>query len=143
MPPSPPPSNKKKIKNKNINTPAKIPVRKKEIANLLDKECVTIVYSNKIYSFCNKEKKPTGNRIFKCTKSKAEINEKCNPIKGQNGKNGFAVKENSTYIFLKHFHAADTHGTPCGTQHSQIKWGRPKLYSWKSPGEGLGKIRNH
>ena len=51
------------------------------------------------------------------------------------------VKENSTYICSKHFHAADIHRAHGGTRHSLIKGSRPKLYSWNTFGEGLGKSR--
>ena len=45
--------------------------------------------------------------FFKCPKSKTEINDWCNLIKRQNGKDDFVVNENSRYIWSKHFHAAD------------------------------------
>ena len=79
--------------------------------------------------------------FFKFPKSKAEINDWCNLIKRRNGKDGFVVKENSTYICSKHFHVADIYRAPGGTRHSLIKGSRPKLHSWNTFGEGLGKSR--
>ena len=79
--------------------------------------------------------------FFKFPKSKAEINDWWNLIKRQNGKDGFVVKENSTYICSKHFHAADMYRAPGGTRHSIIKGSRLKLHSWDTFGEGLGKTR--
>ena len=51
------------------------------------------------------------------------------------------VKENSTYICSKHFHDADIYRGSGGTQLSLIKGTRPKLHSWNTFGEGLGKRR--
>ena len=64
--------------------------------------------------------------VFSIKKKKAEMNDLCNLIKRQNDKDGFVVKENSTYICSKHFHAANIYRDPDGTRHSQS---RPKLHS--------------
>ena len=70
-----------------------------------------------------------------------QINDWCNLIKRQNSKDGFVVKENSTYICSKHFQVAGIYRDPGGTRHSLIKGSRPKLLSWNTFGEGLGKSR--
>ena len=113
----------------------------KRTGNSLGKECSAFGCSSRSYCFVNKERKPTGISFFKFPKSKAEINDWCNLIKRQNGKDGFVVKENSTYICSKHFHAADIYRAPGGTRHSLIKRSRPKLHSWNTFGEGLCKSR--
>ena len=113
----------------------------KRTGNSLGKECAAFGCSSGSYCFANKKRKPTGISFFKISKSKAEVNDWCNLIKRQNGKDGFAVKENSTYICSKHFHAADIYRASGGTRHSLIKGSRPKLYSWNTFGEGLGKSR--
>ena len=46
-----------------------------------------------------------------------------------------------TYICLKHSHAADIYRATGGTRHSLIKGSCPKLHSWNTFGEGLGKNR--
>ena len=86
-------------------------------------------------------KKETKQEFFfvKLPKSKAEINDWCNLIKRQTGKDDVVVKENATCICLKDFHAADIYRAPGGTWHSLIKGSCPKLHSWNTFGEGLGK----
>ena len=101
----------------------------------------SLVVLAEVTALVNKEKKPTGISFFKFSKSKAEISVWCNLIKRQNGKDGFVIKENSTDIWSKRFHAADIYRAPGGTQHSLIKGSRPKLHSWNTFGEGLCKGR--
>ena len=79
--------------------------------------------------------------FFKFPKSKAEIDDWCNLIKRQTGKDGVVVKEKTTYICLKHFHAADICRAPGGTRYSLLKGSCPKLHSWNTFGEGFGKSR--
>ena len=110
-------------------------------SNSLGQECAAFGSSSRSYCFFDEDKKPTGISSCKFTKSKAEINDWCNLIKRQNGKDGFVVKENSTYICLKHFHAADIYRAPDGTRHPLIKESHPKLDSWITFGEGLSKSR--
>ena len=59
----------------------------------LGKECAAFGCSSRSYCFVNKEKKPTGILFFKFPKSKAEINDWCNLIKRQNGKDGLWSKK--------------------------------------------------
>ena len=51
------------------------------------------------------------------------------------------VKENSTYLCSKHFHAADIYRALDGTRQSLINGSRPKLHLWNTFGGGLGKSR--
>ena len=113
----------------------------KRASKSLGKECAAFGCSSRNYCFVNKEIKPTGISFFKFPKSKAEINEWCNQIKTQNGKDGFMVKENSTYICSKHFHVADIYRAPGGTRHSLVKGSHPKLQLWNTFGQRLGKSR--
>ena len=96
------------------------------------KECAAFGCSSRSCCFVNKERKPIWILYFKFPKSKVEINDWCNLIKRQNDKDGFVVKENSTYICSKHFHVADIYRDPGGTRHSLIKGSRPKLHSWNT-----------
>ena len=90
----------------------------KRTSNSLGKECAALSCSCRSYFFVHKERKPTGISFFKFRKSKAEINDWCNLIKRQNGKDGFVVKENSTYIYKNSFmmqiytEALVAHNTP-------------------------------
>ena len=68
----------------------------KRTGNSLGKKCAAFGCSSSC--FVNKERKPTGISFFKFPKSKAEINNWCNLIKRQNGKDGFVVQENSTVL---------------------------------------------
>ena len=113
----------------------------KRTGNSLGKECAAFGCSSRSYGFVNKERKPKGVSFFKISKSKAEINGWCNLIKRQNGKDGFVVKENSTYRMLGRFSCCRYIQSPGGTRHSLIKGSRPKLHSWNTFGEGLGKSR--
>ena len=113
----------------------------KRTYNALGKECAAFGCSSKSYYFLHKERKPTGIWFFKFPTSKAEINHWCNLIKRQNGKDSFVVKESSTYIHSKHFYASDIYRAPAGTRHSLKKRSHPKLHSWNTFGEGLGKSR--
>ena len=85
----------------------------KRTGHSLEKERAAFGCSSRSYCIFNKEKK-------------AEMNDLCNLIKRQNDKDGFVVKENSTYICSKHFYAANIYRAPDGTRHSQS---RPKLHS--------------
>ena len=58
----------------------------KRTGNSLGKECAAFGCSGRSYCFVNKDRKPTGILFFKFPKSKAEINNWCNLIKRQNGK---------------------------------------------------------
>ena len=60
------------------------------------KECTAFRCCTRSCCFVKKERKPTRILLFKFPKSKAEINDWCNLIKRENGKDGFAVKEYST-----------------------------------------------
>ena len=93
----------------------------KRTGNSLGKECVAFGCSSRSYCFVKKERKPTGISFFKFPKSKAEINDWCNLIKRQNGKDCFVVKESPIYTCSKHFHAADIYRAAGGTRHSPIK----------------------
>lgn len=70
----------------------------KQIGNSIGKECAAFGFSSRSYYFVNKETKRTGISFFKDPKSKTEINDWCNLIKIQNGKDGFVITENSTHI---------------------------------------------
>ena len=125
----------------NISRSKDNPTFKFETGNWLGKECAVFGCSSTSYCFLNKERKPTGISFFKFPKSKAEINDWCNLVKRQNGKDDFVVKENSTYICSKYFHAADIYRAPGGTRLSLIKGSRLKLHSWNTSGEVLGESR--
>ena len=107
-------------KKKQKNPPQIFSAIMKQAGNSLGKECAAFDCSSRSYCFVNNESKSTGNSFFKFPKSKAEINYWCNLIKRQNSKDGFVVKENSTYICSKYFHAADIYRAPGGTRHSLI-----------------------
>ena len=72
----------------------------------LGKYCAAFACSSRSYCFVFERRKLTGFSFFTFPKSEAEINNQCNVII-QNGKDGFVVKENLTYICSKHFHVAD------------------------------------
>ena len=63
----------------------------KRTCNSLDKECAAFGCSSRIYYFVNKERKPIGISFFKFPKLKTKINDWCNLIKRQNGKDGFVI----------------------------------------------------
>ena len=113
----------------------------KRTSKSLGKECAAFGCSSRSYCFVNKGRKPTGISFFKFPKSKEEINDWCNPIKRQNGKDGFVVKENSSYMCSKYFYVADINRVPGGTRYSLLKGSRPKLHSWNTFGKGLGESR--
>ena len=107
----------------------------------LGKDCAAFACSSRSYYFVNKERKPTGFPFFTFPKSEAEINDLCNLIKKQNGKDGFLVKGTLTYICSKHLHIADMHRAPGGTRRSQIKEYGLIFHIWNSFVEVLVKSR--